>query len=118
MFSTREHAAAELKAVLPASLIAEMDFSTLELVPGTFVDDLHAETHSDLLYKVKLSGEDTLIYKVFEHQSATDEIMPLRVLGYAVRVLSQYARSRASPALASGDCRRAPPQPRGMDGCA
>jgi len=91
-FSVLDNASAQLRAVLPAPVVAEIDFKTLEVVSGTFVDDLYSETHSDLLYKVKLRGKDGLIYTVFEHQSSDDGLMPLRLLGYVVRVLDQYVR--------------------------
>jgi len=49
-------------------------------------------THADLLYKAKIRGRDGLIYTVFEHQSTSDWLMLLRLLGYVVRVLDQYVR--------------------------
>ena len=37
-FSQVEHAAGELRAILPPALVARLDFSTLTLCPGSFVD--------------------------------------------------------------------------------
>jgi len=48
-FGLPEHAAGELRAVLPAALSRHIDFSTLARRPGSFVDEALSERHSDLL---------------------------------------------------------------------
>lgn len=40
-----EHAAGALKAVLPAALVAQLDFGTLALCPGSFVDETLRHSH-------------------------------------------------------------------------
>jgi predicted transposase YdaD len=46
-FSQVEHAAGELQAILPPGLCARLDFATLALCPGTFVDDELRQRHTD-----------------------------------------------------------------------
>ncbi len=54
VFSQAKAAEAEIEAMLPPDLAAELDFSTAELIPGSFVDEQLSERHSDLLWSVRL----------------------------------------------------------------
>lgn len=90
-FSVVEHAAAEFRAVLPPGLVSRIDFSTLALRAGSYVDEALSGSQSDLLFSVKVSGKPTLLYVLFEHQSAPDKLMPLRLLSYVVRILVRHA---------------------------
>lgn len=102
VFSDVTHAAGEFRAVLPAELVAELDFSTLELRPGSFVDESLRERHTDLLYAVRLHEQEAFLYLLFEHQSTVDGLMPFRLLGYMVRIWDGWLRERP-------DARRLPP---------
>ena len=55
-FSVAENAAAELKAILPRALVNQVDWQSLRLCGGSFVDGALASLHSDLLYSVTVSG--------------------------------------------------------------
>jgi predicted transposase/invertase (TIGR01784 family) len=68
-FSQVAHAAAELRAVLPPTLVREIDFSTLELCSGSYVDQALLGSQSDLLFSAKVAGKPALLYLLFEHQS-------------------------------------------------
>ena len=85
-FSQPEHAAAELRAVLPQAIVAKLDLGSLEVLPGSFVDADLVDRHTDLLYSVPVAGRPGLVYVVFEHQSTSDPLMPVRLLGYMLRV--------------------------------
>lgn len=85
ILSHPEHAAGELQHLLPAGLSARMDWSTLELVPGNFVDEALQGRYSDLLFRVQLGGHPAYLYLLFEHQSGPDALMVFRQLRYAVR---------------------------------
>lgn len=50
VFQQPENAAAELQHVLPAEHVSAIDWSTLKLEPGSFVDEKLADHHSDLLF--------------------------------------------------------------------
>jgi predicted transposase YdaD len=54
-FSQPEHAAGELRAVLPRALVDRIDFSSLELCPGSFVDEAFQDRHTDLLFRCSSS---------------------------------------------------------------
>ncbi len=89
-FSEVENAAGELRVVLPASLVAAMDFATLKLEPGSFVDEELAQSHTDLLYSVELEGREAFVYLLFEHQSTVDALMVFRLLCYACRIWERW----------------------------
>lgn len=92
-FGLPENAAGELRAVLPASLVAKIDLAALELVPGSFVDAALADRHTDLLFRTTLrSGKPALVHFLIEHQSEPHPLMPLRLLVYMVRIWEAYAR--------------------------
>jgi hypothetical protein len=89
-FSNPEHAAAELRAVLPPALLAKLDLSTLQLASGSYVDEELASSQSDLLFSVQIQGRAALLYVVFEHQSTVDGLMPFRILKYVVKILDRH----------------------------
>lgn len=101
-FSRPEHAAGELRAVLPADLVARIDWRTLARQPDSFVDSHLADRASDVLFSVQLAGRETLLYVLFEHQSQRDRWTPLRLLRYQVRIWEQYLGKHP-------DARRLPP---------
>lgn len=94
VFSDVTHAAGEFRAVLPSEIVAEIDFATLAVCPGSFVDESLRERHTDLLYSVRLRERDAFLYLLFEHQSTVDALMPYRVLGYVVRIWEGWLRDQ------------------------
>jgi hypothetical protein len=84
------HAAAELRAALPPALIAKLELSALELLPGTFIDPELATSQSDLLFATRFRGHPARIYLLFEHQSHVDVLMALRLLKYVVNMLDRH----------------------------
>jgi predicted transposase/invertase (TIGR01784 family) len=102
-FSRPEHAARLFRDRLPASIGERVDWATLERLPGSFVDQELAWRHTDLLYRVALSGREALIYVLLEHQSTIDPLMPLRLLGYMSRIweriVKQDPKAKAIPAI-------------------
>ena len=96
-FSDPERAAEELRAVLPPALVATVDWSSLALVPGSFVDDALGQRHSDLLFRVRVhGGGDALVYLLFEHQSTADPLMPWRLVVYMVRIWERLVAEGAT----------------------
>ena len=89
-FSVPEHAAAELKAVLPTELSSHFAWNRLKLESGSFVDKALEQSHSDLLYSVPINDETAFVYLLFEHQSKNDPLLPLRLLRYVLRILERW----------------------------
>jgi predicted transposase/invertase (TIGR01784 family) len=103
-FSQVEHAEGELRLLLPPELVARIDFSTLALRPGSFVDEALKERHSDLLFSVAISGRSALIYLLFEHKSKPEDLLPFFLLRYMTRVWEVWLRdnpgAKRIPAIA------------------
>ncbi|HZH18226.1 MAG TPA: Rpn family recombination-promoting nuclease/putative transposase [Archangium sp.] len=90
-FGHPERAAAELRAVLPAQVVSEVDWSSLRREPGSVVDPELRETESDLLFTARLRmGHPLLLYVLLEHQSSVDRWMALRMLRYVVRQVERW----------------------------
>jgi predicted transposase YdaD len=90
-FGHPERAAAELRAVLPAHVVSQVDWSSLRREPGSVVDPELRETESDLLFTARLrTGRSLLLYVLLEHQSTVDRWMALRMLRYVVRQVERW----------------------------
>jgi len=104
VFSDPEQACGELQHLLPAVVSAQIDWRSLELVPGSFVDQALSERRSDVLFTVQLGGQPFLLYLLLEHQSTADPLMPFRLLSYMVRIwdehLERNPQARLLPAIA------------------
>ncbi|HOU93774.1 MAG TPA: Rpn family recombination-promoting nuclease/putative transposase, partial [Polyangiaceae bacterium] len=84
--SNGKDAAAMLRAVLPAALVAELDLDELRLEPGTFVDEELRRSQSDVLLRTRHRGREASVYVLFEHKSGPDRWTVLQVLRYMVRI--------------------------------
>jgi hypothetical protein len=90
-FGHPERAAAELRAVLPPQLVAQVDWTCLQREPSSVVDQELRERQSDLLFSARLhGGEPVLLYFLLEHQSSVDRWMALRMLSYVLRQLEHW----------------------------
>ncbi|WP_224243797.1 Rpn family recombination-promoting nuclease/putative transposase [Hyalangium gracile] len=90
-FGQPERAAAELRAILPAEVASQVDWSSLRRESGSVVDPELRESQSDLLFSARLhGGQPLLLYLLLEHQSSVDRWMALRMLRYVVRQLEHW----------------------------
>ncbi len=95
-FGDVEHAAGELKAVLPAALVAEIDWTTLAIEPQAPIDSHLQLRQMDMLYSVTIKEHPTLLYTVFEAQRTVDKSMSLRLLIYMARIWDDWMRTRGN----------------------
>jgi predicted transposase/invertase (TIGR01784 family) len=91
-FSDPDNARAFLQANLPRKLARRIDWSTLSLASGSFIDPEFAATSSDLLFTAKIDGQPAFLYILFEHQNQEDPLIGLRLLTYMVRIWSDHLR--------------------------
>jgi predicted transposase/invertase (TIGR01784 family) len=99
-FGQPELARSELELVLPTAVKAHLDLTTLQVCPGSFVDEALRHAHADLLYRVRVrGGSEALVYVLFEHQSTFDPRMALRLLQYLVRVWEAWERDHPGTRL-------------------
>lgn len=96
-----ENAAAELEHILRPELAAAVEWSTLALQSGSYVNPQLADRHSDLLFaaRAKSSGLRLLVYLLFEHQSSNDPAMALRLLEYMVAIWDRFYGDHPGQAL-------------------
>jgi hypothetical protein len=103
VFSQPEHAASELRAVLPTQLSRRIDWSSLELQPTSFVDERLSGRQADVLFTLRCQGRKTYLYVLLEHQSTPDALMAFRLLRYLVRIweafLVEHPESERLPAI-------------------
>ncbi|MGW0182058.1 Rpn family recombination-promoting nuclease/putative transposase [Nocardia sp. NPDC003345] len=85
-----DNAASELRAVLPDTISARIDWPTLELQPGSFVSPELRNRYSDLLFRARLDGHPAYLYILTEHQSSSDRFMAFRMLEYMVAIWRQH----------------------------
>ena len=101
VFQHPGNAASELAHLLAPEFVSAIDWSTLALEPGTYVDPKLAEKRSDLLFSAALtaSAEPVLVYLLFEHRSSPEPKMALRLLGYMVRIWERFSTKHADETL-------------------
>ena len=73
---------------LPQEVSQALNWSTLTLLEGSFVDEDLRASEADFLYAIERSSdeESVWIYVLLEHQSAPDRWMRLRLLKYCCRI--------------------------------
>ena len=93
VFSDAAEAASLLRAAAPRELRENVDWNSLRLVEGTFVDDALRQSESDLLFEAGYGketegrGKERLrLYLLFEHQSTPDAWVRYRLLKYCCRI--------------------------------
>jgi predicted transposase YdaD len=96
-FSVPENARAFFQNHLPSELAGALDWDSLSLEPGSFIDPQFASSESDLLFRIRLQQSDAFLYLLFEHQSSEDPRMALRLLSYILRIWERFAQSHAPP---------------------
>ncbi len=93
-FERPEHASGMLRALLPEELTKRVDWSVLELVPGSFRDEDLRGSETDVLFRTRLNGREVLFYLLVEHQSSADPMMAWRMARYAMRVGERWRREQ------------------------
>ncbi len=98
VFSDPVRAAVLFQEHLPAPVVERMDWTSLQLMPGSFVKQSLQQAHSDLLFSIQAAeGRSCRLYLLFEHQTTVDEMMPLRLLGYILEILFTHAEAHGRP---------------------
>jgi predicted transposase YdaD len=90
-----------LQTLLPPTIVAAIDWSSLALVPASEVDRDLGQHHADLLYTCLLAGRRVYLHILFEHRSHGGGCLPLDLLRYETRIWEHQMRTdgRLSPIL-------------------
>lgn len=84
-----------LRGFVQGDWIERLDFSTLERMGNSFVSDDLRERHSDLVWRLRLRGEENrwlYLYLLLEFQSTSDPFMAVRLLTYIGLLLEEIIR--------------------------
>ncbi|MCU0867896.1 MAG: Rpn family recombination-promoting nuclease/putative transposase [Planctomycetes bacterium] len=84
-FQQVEHAAGLFRSLLPPAVVAAIDWSTLRLQAGSYVDKRLRREQSDLLYSTRIGPRPALLYLLTEHKS--------RSARWAVWQMAQYVHA-------------------------
>ena len=77
----------------PPAIAATLDFSTLDLRPGSFLDEELQQYYSDLLFRVNLqTGRPAYVYVLLEHKSYVEWFTGLQLLRYKVEIWEQVRK--------------------------
>ncbi|MBK8253136.1 MAG: Rpn family recombination-promoting nuclease/putative transposase [Polyangiaceae bacterium] len=92
MFLAILNAKGELQHLLPPELSAQLNWSTLKLEPGAFVDEELRASYSDLLFSIDYQGQLAYLYFLLEHQTLPERFFIFRQLKYVVRIWDKWLR--------------------------
>lgn len=84
---------------LPEKIKKMVDFSTLEPQKESFIDDKLRLNIADLLYQVKIEGQDSYFYVLLEHQSSSDKLMPYRLIKYMIGIIDHHLKKNGGSRL-------------------
>lgn len=99
VFSELENARGVFEQLLPPALTASVDWDSLVVEPGSFVDRELRWRHSDLLFSASVGPSKALLYILFEHQSSEDGMMAFRLLRYMVRAWGRHESDGTLPLI-------------------
>ncbi len=88
-----------LQRYVPEELSEALNWSTLRLLEGSFVDEASRRSETDFLYEVEHVGGDVSLwlYISLEHQSTPDRWMRFRLLKYCCRIWDVNLSERPPP---------------------
>ena len=89
VFADPKRAGELLRSVLHESIVAATDWSKLERVDTSFVDEELRDHQADLLFRAKVSGRTCYFYIVFEHKSGRARFAVFQLLRYVIRIWEQ-----------------------------
>lgn len=94
-FGQPEHAAGLLQSVLPASVVTSMDWTSLQAIPGTRIDEQLRRHQSDLAFTVCSAGREVLVYVLIEHKRQPGRWAVLQMMEYVMGLWRELRKARA-----------------------
>ncbi|HEX6811363.1 MAG TPA: Rpn family recombination-promoting nuclease/putative transposase, partial [Planctomycetota bacterium] len=89
VFADPQRAAELLRSVLREDVIAATDWSSLERIDASFVDEELRDQQADLLFRAKVNGRTCYFHILFEHKSGRYRFAVFQLLRYVVRIWEQ-----------------------------
>ncbi|WGU95030.1 Rpn family recombination-promoting nuclease/putative transposase [Paenibacillus dendritiformis] len=75
-----------LRSFVQKEWVKRIDETNVQEIPHSFVLQDFKRKEADLVYRVKLNGQDVVFYLLLEMQSTVDFLMPYRLLLYQVEI--------------------------------
>ncbi|MCL2054473.1 MAG: Rpn family recombination-promoting nuclease/putative transposase [Oscillospiraceae bacterium] len=82
-----------LKKYIAEPWTDRIDPDDMERIDKSFITREYRKQDSDLIYKLKINGEDVYFYVLLELQSSVDFTMPFRLLRYMVELLNDVFKN-------------------------
>lgn len=82
-----------LRAYVPGPW-EQADFSTLERVNASYVDQSETQRHDDMVWRLRVGQRWVWVYLLLEFQQDPEQHMALRMLGYVVLLAQHLLRER------------------------
>ena len=93
-FGNKKIAQNFLENYLPSEITKVLDLNYLTKEDKSYVNEDLKESHSDMLYKTRINGQDGYIYILFEHKSYNDASVPLQLLKYILKIWEEKYNSK------------------------
>ncbi len=74
--------------------VKELDYTTLEKVPGSFITDDLREREDDIIWRVKYQSKWVYVYLLIEFQSTIDPYMAVRVPLYTLLLYQDLIKTK------------------------
>nr|WP_298410245.1 Rpn family recombination-promoting nuclease/putative transposase [uncultured Halomonas sp.] len=75
--------------------VAQLDFSTLEKVSGSYITDTLQNREDDIIWRVRWGETWLYVYLLLEFQSRIDPYMPVRIMSYLGLLYQDLIRQKA-----------------------
>jgi hypothetical protein len=98
LFSHQEMVRDLLVGFVQEPWLAELDFSTLEKVNGSYVSDDLRSREDDVIWRVRFKERWLYLYILLEFQSSVDAYMALRIMTYLGLLYQDILRQGQQPA--------------------
>lgn len=92
LFSYPEIVTDLLRGFVKEKWVAQLDFSSLEKMSGSFVADDLRDREDDLIWRVKWGREWLYVYLLLEFQSGVDRFMAVRIMAYVALLYQDLIR--------------------------
>jgi len=90
--SENETARSFFKEYLPAEIVRNLDFNTLQICKDSFLNKKLAKYFSDILYRIDLDSKGIFIYLLIDHKSREDHFIGFQFLKYMLRIWELYLK--------------------------
>ena len=97
LFSRKKEVIDFVKGAFPEKILKQIDFSSFQADPNSYVDKHLQEHFSDFVYNCNYGDKQVKIALLFEHKSAKPPYPHFQLLQYFVNIQKQQTKQKKSP---------------------